>query len=393
MRRHVLAGAVATAVVAVTMTATGANAAGEVFDNGAGGERYVALGDSAAAGPVITPQRTGVPCLRSERNFPTDTASELGVRSFTDVTCSSATIDNFTTPQESEPPQFDALRADTTLVTMGPIGANDVGLVSTAAGCVALPGCKERDGQTVHAKIEAIRAELAAALNTIKQRSPQAAIVVVGYGRYLPAGGCYPTQPITSSDGDYVQGLIDHTNQVLSDAARAAGATFADLRTTPGALDHTACAPAGQRWLEGLVPLSGDGAIPFHPTALGMNAFSGTVAQAARTAKAQQDKARQDAAKAQLAAAAKKVRGQAACRGSKVRFRVLTGRAPVTRADFRVSKKIIGSDRAAPFTFFASKKSVQKRAGTFTAKVRLTVPDAASTITVKIKRPKCSRKR
>ncbi|MET1038275.1 MAG: SGNH/GDSL hydrolase family protein, partial [Aeromicrobium sp.] len=209
--RRLVTGAWATAIIATAMTASGAYAAPSVIDNGPGGERYVAMGDSVAAGPILLPQRTGGPCYRSAKNFATLTADAVGVRSFSDATCSSATIDNITTPQGSEPPQIDALRRDTTLVTVGPIGANDAGIVSTVSGCIAplASGCKERDGQKVHDKIEATRAELATALAAIKKKSPRAAIVVVGYGLYIPPGGCFPTQPLTASDADYIQGLVD----------------------------------------------------------------------------------------------------------------------------------------------------------------------------------------
>jgi enamine deaminase RidA (YjgF/YER057c/UK114 family) len=388
--RRLVTGALAAAVIATAMTATGAQAEPSVIDSGSGGERYVAMGDSVAAGPILLPQRTGGPCYRSERNFASLTATSLGVRSLTDATCSGATIDNIMTPQAGEPPQADALRADTTLVTVGPIGANDAGIVSTVSGCIAplASGCKERDGRTVHDKIEATRAELAAALAEIKKRSPRAAIVVVGYGLYIPPGGCFPTQPLTPSDADYIQGLVDHMSSVLSDAARAAGATFADLHATPGGIDHTACAAPGQRWIEGLVPLSGDGAIPFHPTALGMQAAAPVVTAAARQAMVQRDRA---LATAEVNAAAKKLRGQATCRGSKVRMRVLTGGGPVVRADFKVSRKFLGRDSRAPFTINTSRKALKKRSGKLTARVKLSVPGAATTVTVKIARPRCSR--
>jgi hypothetical protein len=170
-------------VLATTMTATAAGAAVQVFDNGAGGERYVSMGDSVAAGPILLPQRPGgAPCYRSQRNFASMTATALGVRQFTDATCSSATIDNITIPQGTEPPQIDAVGPNTTMVTVGPIGANDAGIVSTVTNCInpITPGCKERDGQTVHNKIEATRPQLAAALAAIKKKAPRAAIVVVG---------------------------------------------------------------------------------------------------------------------------------------------------------------------------------------------------------------------
>lgn len=392
MRRLVVGALTTSVVVAVGMTAADAQ---EVFDHGPGGERYVALGDSAAAGPIILPQRAGYPCFRSERNTATGVATTLDVRAFTDVTCSSATFGNLTAPQDGELPQLDALRADTTLVTLGPLGANDAGIVSTVTGCL-IPGCKERNGSSVHDKIEALRPVVAASLATIQRTSPNAAIVVVGYGRYVPDGGCPVVQPVTPSDADYIQGLINHANEVLATAAKKAGAAFADQAGAPDALAHTACALPGDRWFEGLVPLSLDGAIPFHPTALGMKATADTVLGVVPLAKsllqARQLGERQDAARAQLTTAAKKLRGQAVCRAGKVRFRLLAGRAPVTRVDFRVSKKVLGHDRKTPFRLFVPRSRLAKRSGTFTARVRLTVPDATKTVTVKIRRPSCSRR-
>ncbi|WP_159085849.1 SGNH/GDSL hydrolase family protein [Aeromicrobium chenweiae] len=382
MRRTATA-VLAMTVLATTMTATGAGAAVTVYDKGPGGERYVAMGDSVAAGPILLPQRPGgPPCYRSEKNFATLTAGALRVRQFIDATCSSATIDNITKPQGSEPAQIDAVSRETTMVTVGPIGANDAGIVSTVSGCInpVAAGCKERDGQTVHDKIEATRPELAAALAAIKKKAPRAAIVVVGYGLYIPPRGCPLVQPLTSSDADYIQGLVDHMSRVLRDAARSAKVTFADLRATPGSIDHTACAAPGQRWIEGLVPLSGDGAIPFHPTAIGMKAVAPTVTAAGRRAAVQRNRT-----------IVKNLRGQAACRGSKVRLRVLAKGGPVVRADFRVGRKLLGRDRSAPFTLYTSRKALKKRSGKLTARVTLRLPDTAGTYTVKISRPRCSR--
>lgn len=382
MRRPATA-VLAMTVLAMTVTTTGADAAIEAYDNGPGGERYVAMGDSVAAGPILLPQRPGgAPCYRSEKNFASLTATALGARRFSDATCSSATIDNITTPQGTEPAQIDAVGRDTTLVTVGPIGANDAGIVSTVSGCInpVSPGCKERDGQTVHDKIEATRPELAAALAAIKKKAPRAAIVVVGYGLYLPPGGCPLVQPLTASDADYIQGLVDHMSGVLRDTAQSAQVTFADLRATPGGIDHTACAAPGQRWMEGLFPVSGDGAIPFHPTAIGMQAVAPTVTAAARRAAALRNRA-----------IVQGVRGEAVCRGSKVRLRVLTKGGPVVRADFKVGKKFLGRDASAPFALYTSRKALKKRSGKLTARVKLTLPDTTGTYTVKISRPRCSR--
>src|SRR5882672_5086806 len=108
---------------------------------GAVAGRYVALGDSAAAGPLIPlPDLTSPGCIRSTANYPKLAAHRLGLP-ITDVSCSSATTADLTgsqsTPLGSVPPQFNALGADTTLVTVQ-IGGNDAGLVGLALSCVNL---------------------------------------------------------------------------------------------------------------------------------------------------------------------------------------------------------------------------------------------------------------
>lgn len=276
--RHALSLAVAALLVASTGAPAQAGPESTAGRHGKHVESYVALGDSAAAGPIIFPQQTGqpLPCLRTERNFPNLVAEAVGASAHTDVTCSGAEIDHLWKSQLDAPPQLDALASDTTLVTLGPIGANDAGLVTSVMGCL-VPGCASRDGSSVHDAIDATRPELKAALGEIRRRAPHAEVVVVGYGEYLPAGGCPFVQPLSRQDADYVRGLTRHMSSVLREAAYDAGAAFTDLAAIPGAEEHTACAPAGQRWLEGLVPLSIDGAVPFHPTALGMEAFSEAV--------------------------------------------------------------------------------------------------------------------
>ncbi|MEV3976934.1 hypothetical protein AB0K68_53925, partial [Streptomyces sp. NPDC050698] len=58
--------------------------------------QYVALGDSAAAGPLVTAQDSSSPgCLRSLDNYPSVVAQRLGAQ-LTDVTCSSARSANVT---------------------------------------------------------------------------------------------------------------------------------------------------------------------------------------------------------------------------------------------------------------------------------------------------------
>ena len=110
--------------------------------------RYVALGDSSAAGPWI-PDEIDSTCLRSNRNWPHVLAGRLRA-ALTDVTCSGAKTTDLAGRQAGVvPPQFDALRRDTDLVTLA-IAANDVELGGAFVTCAnRAPGsatCRERSG-------------------------------------------------------------------------------------------------------------------------------------------------------------------------------------------------------------------------------------------------------
>src|SRR5262245_52789788 len=152
--------------------------------------RYVALGDSAASGPGITPIDLSSPgCFRSQRNYPKLAAAAVGVP-ITDVTCSGADTGDMTASQSTDlgdvPPQFDALTADTTLVTLQ-IGGNDAGLVGLAESCLNLlpeqlggSSCADENtagGQDVYgARVDAVGPKAAAVLDGIHQRAPSARV-------------------------------------------------------------------------------------------------------------------------------------------------------------------------------------------------------------------------
>ena len=64
--------------------------------------RYVALGDSWAAGPLMTlPVGEPVFCGRSATNYPAQLAALLDVDEFVDVTCGSASTEDVTGPRRS----------------------------------------------------------------------------------------------------------------------------------------------------------------------------------------------------------------------------------------------------------------------------------------------------
>ncbi|MER5946717.1 SGNH/GDSL hydrolase family protein [Streptomyces sp. NPDC001904] len=253
-----------------------------------GGLSYVALGDSYAAAPLVLPtDTTDRACLRSLADYPHVAARELGA-SLTDVSCSGATSDDFTTSQfPGTAPQYDALSEDTDVVSIT-IGGNDTALFNLAVSCVnVLPkplgtSCAERNtaGGTdkVQAAIDAWAPTFDTVLDTIHRRAPHARVLVVGYGAYLRPGGCYPAQPFWKEDADYLQGKVDHLGAVLREAAARHGDTFVD--TAALGAGHDACAAPADRYVEGAV--STRDAFPLHPNATGSRAFGKAVAAAVR---------------------------------------------------------------------------------------------------------------
>jgi lysophospholipase L1-like esterase len=244
---------------------------------------YVALGDSYTSGPLI-PNQHGDPidCGRSDHNYPSLVAQSLAQPTFIDVSCGSAETKDMTGPQTglpaggTNPPQFNALRPDATLVTVG-IGGNDAGLVGVAEECAQL-GATDPNGHacrdhyapgghdTVAAKIEATKAKIAAVLQGIHQRSPNARVAIVGYPDPLPkSGNCYPTVPLSPDDIRYLDELIVRINAMIAGQAAANDAEYID--TYADSVGHDVCKLPPDRWFEGLVPTQP--AYPLHPNAMG----------------------------------------------------------------------------------------------------------------------------
>ena len=268
------------ACAAITFVVAGAACAGtEETAPAADYESYVALGDSFTAGPGIPPQTEGDPCGRSGSNYPTLVAAGLGIDNFVDASCGAATSLDFAMPQTTVrggtvPPQYDSLRPDTELVTVG-IGGNDIGLVQLALGCVNLSAPPEGascaitnttgGADRVDATIDAFAPTYTTVIDEIRRRSPEARIVLVGYPTGIRDGGCFPDQRIWPEDATYLQEKIDRLNTVMREQAEAADADYVDLRSS--SRDHDVCAAPETRWMAGLQPAAGS--IPLHPNAAG----------------------------------------------------------------------------------------------------------------------------
>jgi lysophospholipase L1-like esterase len=245
---------------------------------------YVSLGDSYTAAPLV-PNPTGSPilCGRSTNNYPSDVSRALSPSSFTDASCSSATTADMAQSQsldggvQTAPPQFNALASSDALVTLG-IGGNDAGLIGVAEECGKLDvirpfgtACKNHytsgGSDPNKAAINATGPKVAAVIQGIHARAPQAEVLVVGYPDGLPTNGsaCWPLVPLSAGDITYFNSLETALNTVLRNAANANGATYVDTFTS--SIGHDACKAPGTAWVNGFIPTSA--AFPLHPNQAG----------------------------------------------------------------------------------------------------------------------------
>ncbi len=167
---------------------------------GSGIGRYVALGDSYSAGPLIPTTDLAGGCARSDHNYPSLVAKRLDVGRFVDVTCSGATTRDLTHVQATfgdarVPPQLRAVTPGTDLVTLG-IGGNDLDLFATLVGtCTRLRSsdptgspCARAlaaNGPDLVAATRTISANVTTSLREIRRRAPKATVVLVGYLRLV----------------------------------------------------------------------------------------------------------------------------------------------------------------------------------------------------------------
>jgi hypothetical protein len=188
------------------------------------------------------------------------------------------------------PPQFDALRPDTDLVTLT-IGGNDINIGGLWLSCAQLGAtdpsgdpCKRQataGGTDLYAqRIAAAAPKVAQVLDGIRQRAPRATVLPVGYLRILPlATGCYPVFPIVRGDVPYVDGVQRQLTAMLVDQASKHGAVFVD--SYAGSIGHDACQRPGIKWVEGTAPTSA--AAPDHPDLTGMREIASFALDALRT--------------------------------------------------------------------------------------------------------------
>jgi lysophospholipase L1-like esterase len=252
--------------------------------------RYVALGDSYAAGPLIPTTDLAGGCARSDHNYGHLLADALDVTDFVDVTCSGAKTRDLTHVQRPFgdariPPQLRAVTADTSLVTLT-IGGNDLDLFSTLVRtCTQLRSsdpqgapCARRlatQGPDLDGAVATISRNVAAVLRTIRRAAPDAKVLLVGYLRLVPERGSCVGLPLAA--GDYAEGrrISEALDRALRQAARRTGTTFVDMYAASAGHDICADTP----WVNGNVTVR-EKALAYHPFASGMRADAREVLRA-----------------------------------------------------------------------------------------------------------------
>ncbi|MTE12645.1 SGNH/GDSL hydrolase family protein [Nocardia aurantiaca] len=248
-------------------------------------DEYVALGDSWAADATLsqlTTAFTPVPCVQSVHNYAKQVAAALAVPVFRDATCGGAVTADMTRPQHTplgdNAPQFDRLTESTDLVTLE-IGGNDADLAAIVTDCITFDpavspclndmvvGGVDRMSQN----IAGTEPRVAATIAGIRGRAPHARILLLDYFEGIGLdGGCWPEIPISDPDAVWLGQKLIELHDMLGRVAADTGVEFVD--TYDGSDGHDACKPVGTRWVEGLLPYSGNPiglAVPFHPNQLG----------------------------------------------------------------------------------------------------------------------------
>ncbi len=222
-------------------------------------DEYVALGDSYSSGVGAQSTNLDLLCLRNTYAYPYLVAQQRPDTMLKFVACGGAVTNDVLTRQ------IGALSEATDFVTIT-IGGNDVGFANLILSCTTI-GCSSAIASS-NAKIATeLPAKLDAVYAAIKQRAPNANVVVLGYPRIFRSdlfGGCLGALGVTYSERRQLNALADNLRDAIRGRATAAGFTFQDA--IPQFAGHEVCTRAP--YLNALT-LSLD---LYHPTRLGYSA-------------------------------------------------------------------------------------------------------------------------
>lgn len=262
----------------------------------AGNHQYVALGSSFGAGPGVPSRDPTSPvlCIRSDNNYAHQLA-RLRHLDLTDVTCSGATAQNVLhSGQYFQPPQLDAIRSDTTLVTIT-AGGNDIYYLPNlfAWSCAKdssalsfswrLSVCDVRSDEEVDRAVAQVGASLQEIGREAHRRAPNATVVYVNYTTVLPdAGYCPDKMPITDAQFDRARVLAKTLITKAEEAARATGSLLVSAAGLTRGHDICSRDPWVYGYTFSATPLN-YGPMAYHPTLRAMTAIAAGINKALNT--------------------------------------------------------------------------------------------------------------
>jgi lysophospholipase L1-like esterase len=235
------------------------------------GDRYVALGSSIASGFGISEQSA---CGRSSRDYPQLIAARYGLK-LVDVSCGAATIPNVVdTKQGDNPPQIDAVTADTRLITIS-VGGNDIAFNGTALSC-GDPATRCAAPADLDAQLAALPGQLRTMVDKLRVKAPSARIVFVTYPREMPETNC-PAMSLDDDELAMLRSMGERLEAAFVQVFARSDVALVDPYAAPG--DHTACAPESARWANGYAVPTGEG-FAYHPTARGHRTMADLIEKA-----------------------------------------------------------------------------------------------------------------
>ncbi|MEU5791225.1 SGNH/GDSL hydrolase family protein [Micromonospora purpureochromogenes] len=215
---------------------------------------YVALGDSYSSGVGAGPYDLST-CLRSEKSYAPLWAAANAVTSFRFPACGGAVTADVINSQ------VNSLSTSTTLVTVT-IGGNDAGFADVITSCRfgSTSTCTNAVNESRSFATSTLPGRLDATYAAIRNRAPNARLVVLGYPRLFETTYC-GLLAMSTYKRTILNEAADLLATVIADRARAAGATFADTR--PFFAGHGVC--AADPWIRDV-----SGVIEaYHPNAAG----------------------------------------------------------------------------------------------------------------------------
>ncbi|GAB3736640.1 SGNH/GDSL hydrolase family protein [Nocardiopsis nanhaiensis] len=256
---------------------------------------YVALGDSYSSGDGAGEYEEGTAepgeCWRSDNAYPHLIEEEFpfeGALAF--YACSAHRGAQMLEQIGSPESQIERVTEHTSLVTVG-IGGNDLGFIPVLRTCIMRMPLLERTGCTdqedeVTEKMEEFDETLTEVLAEIRERGPNARILVLGYPRLFPEepSGMYYT--LSPSDQEWLNTVGERFNDQIRDTAYTVDGDVYGSRQV-GSVEYVNVFSAlsgyevteDDAWLNGIVLGElGEGMqvdrASFHPTAEGQNSIA-----------------------------------------------------------------------------------------------------------------------